>query len=166
MTIKDKVLICFTVILISINSFGQGFTSKYMIGIWQNSPEIASGWSDNYQFFSDGTFRFNFNQMDCQKRMIYYKGNWIVDKEIIQLTVKEKLIIVGGKMIQSFGSCGSDSTLENGIEKRIVLDKPEIKLIKIKILKKLYSSILATDMEHIKIDSIEFYRIENDPTKY
>jgi hypothetical protein len=161
-----KFLSYFVLILFSINSFGQVPNAKYLIGIWQNSPEMAAGWSDNYQFFDNGIFQFNYNQMDCQKRIVYLKGDWTLDKDIVVLSVKEELIIEGGKYVESIGSCGSDSTLEGGKKKIKKLINPQIKKIKIMVSKKQYSSEMATDLEHIKLGSTDFYKLKNNPNDY
>jgi hypothetical protein len=165
--IKDlKYLSCFVLILFSMNSFGQVPNAKYLIGIWQNSPEMAAGWSDNYQFFDNGTFQFNYNQMDCEKRIVYLKGDWTLDKDIVVLSIKEELIIDGGKLVESIGSCGSDSTLEGGKKKTIKLIKPQIKKIKIMVSKKQYSSEMAVVLEHIRLGLTDFYKLKDDPHDY
>ena len=85
---------------------------------------------------------------------------------MIVLSIKEKLIVDGGILVESIGSCASDSTIEGGKEKIITFLKPETKKIRIIILKKVSSSEKETDLEHIKLDNIDFYKMEFDPGKY
>lgn len=75
---------------------------KKFVGIWQDSPEIASGWSDTYQFFENGNFVYRYNQMVCDNRTLNYAGSWTVSGDKINNTVTEKTIIVGGKLVPSY----------------------------------------------------------------
>ena len=52
-----------------------------LIGVWQDERIVASGWSNTFLFFKDGTFKYFFNQMDCAKRTISYSGTWRVNED-------------------------------------------------------------------------------------
>lgn len=145
-------------------SNGQNLNNSYLIGIWQDMPEIADGWSDNYQFFSDGIFKFNFSQMNCTKRIYYIKGNWSLKNDSIELLIKEKKIVEGGVIIEEGIMC--DSIIENGITKTIVLNLPE-KLV-IRIIRKEQSLLNGCEpkIEHISLNNIDFYKIKEDPYDY
>lgn len=138
---KKSIIIVLLVIGLACNS-----ENAELIGIWQDVPAMASGWSDNYQFFSDGTFKFNYSQMADIKPVIRISGEWEISKNgNLKLLVKEKLV------------------LENDEEKTIKLDKPEEK--------ELIMSAIETDSAHyglrtIKISNIQYWQMTGDPNAY
>jgi hypothetical protein len=135
-----------------------------IVGAWQNYPIMASGWNDAYQFYENGEYRFNYNTMDCQKRVIRHSGTYVTESDsILVLTTTDKLIIEGGKLVEAMGSCASDYEIEGGKEKLVKLDKPEI--LKLKV-----SSItidkLNDDKSKVLIGGIEYWRVDKDPKVY
>lgn len=142
------------------------FTPKTidLTGIWQSAPMLASGWTDTYQIFCDGTFTFNYNQMLCDKRVISYNGDWNVYKKgTLMLTIKQKEIIEGGKLVPASGSCASVYEIEGGEVTKVTLDTSEIKTIKFtdyKIDKK------NNRLESIKIDGVQYWKMNKDPNAY
>jgi hypothetical protein len=108
--------------LISISIYSQ--SQKDYVGTWQSSAVLGSGWSDSYLFFEDGTFKFFYSQMDCSKREVSFSGNWLAGADEIQLIITNSVMLEGGEMVVSTGSCGSDSTLINAVEKIITYDPP------------------------------------------
>ncbi|MBN1639558.1 MAG: hypothetical protein JW866_11355 [Ignavibacteriales bacterium] len=134
-----------------------------IVGLWQALPFVASGWDDTYQFFEDGKFTFNYNQMICDKREYSYSGNWEFDSEIIKLTVNERVIHEGGELVPAMGSCASEYEIEGGEIKTIILDEPEIIQVRV--------SDYGIDeenmeMQTIKFDNIQFWKIGSNPDIY
>jgi len=64
-----------------------------LVGVWQDNRYLASGWSDVYIFFPDGTFRFHYNQMNCTKRKLSYGGKWKLSGNHVQLTVTDEELL-------------------------------------------------------------------------
>jgi hypothetical protein len=56
-----------------------------LIGIWQVSPVMASGWEDSLQFFPNGFVIHRYNQMDCAKREILRAGTWSYQNHALTL---------------------------------------------------------------------------------
>jgi hypothetical protein len=98
-----------------------------LVGVWQDAENVGSGYSNSFLFFKDGTYAFFANQMDCSKRVKAYYGTWKVsgEEDAILLTTQSKIIVEGGKMEKSDGSCASDSMLIGGKEKTVKLNPNE-----------------------------------------
>lgn len=53
------------------NIFFHGTDKKMIIGVWQfGCVEVNTGYFDTYQFFENGTFKFNTNENDETRRII------------------------------------------------------------------------------------------------
>ncbi len=126
-----------------------------LTGIWQDYPIMAAGWSDNYQFFPNKTFKFNYNQMDESKTNLSYSGTYEVHDKTITFYVTEKTIIDKKNNIIS-----NTLTPPKVISKKI----SDIREEKIK----LKSSIIEDEIirEVIKINEKKFYKIKYDPSNY
>ncbi len=140
----------------------QTVDSKEFVGIWQDSPEVASGWSDTYQFFDNGEFIYRYNQMVCDKRTLDYSGTWeLTDTDKLKIIVNEKTILEGGKLVPSSESCGSDYEIEGGEEKKVKDSKTyTIKLSAISVDKK------KRDLKTRTFDGKAFWKLEDNPEKY
>ena len=57
--------------------------------------------------------------MDCAKRDVSYSGTWTIKNDELRLTKKEKVIVVGGELQKSNGSCASDFMIVGGSEKKM-----------------------------------------------
>src|SRR5688572_12504300 len=90
-------------------------------GVWQDSPKMASGWSDTFQFFEDGHFVFNHNQMNCEKRELSYSGRWGISQGDLTLQVESRRILEGGHLEEALGSCASEKELVDA-EQRVVAE--------------------------------------------
>lgn len=135
--------------------------SAELIGIWQDSPEIASGYSDHYIFYSNGNFSFNYNQMVCDNRTIRYSGTWTLRRNTLQLTASDKTVIVGGKLVPTgeAGSCASDYYIEGGEKKTIAFqDVQTLQLSDITI------DSVKYDFKRRTFNEKPFWRIEDEPT--
>lgn len=150
--------------LLLIPFWGNSQKGYDLVGIWQNSPVVAAGWSDTYLFYSDGKFVFHYNQMVCDNREVSYCGTWEVKNEgNLILTIKSKTLIVGGSLVKSSGSCASEYEIEGGEEKTIEITNPESLLITL--------SDYTIDTENhsigtILFNGVRFWRISNDPKNY
>ena len=136
-------------------------TSDSIVGVWQDSKIVASGWSNTFLFFKNGEFKFFYNQMDCAKREISFSGRWKVSDDELKLTVTHKIIIKGGTLELSTGSCATDSMIVGGIEKTIKL-KPSEKLIY--SVSGVYTDN-ADDIQRLKIyiDAMPYWKFSDEP---
>ena len=154
----------FLIILAFISSISLSHDKPNLIGIWQNLPFMGSGWGDNFQFFDNGTYKFNFNQMVCDNRTISVLGDWSIEKNgNLKLTVKQDIIIEGGKLIKATGSCASDFEIEGGEIKTISHVPLETKFIK---LTDFIIDKENNNLESLKFDGTQLWRIEKDPQNY
>lgn len=132
-----------------------------LIGIWQNMPVLASGWSENYRFFDDGTFIYSHNQMDCADSIISESGKFKIKNSKLILKYKERELISGGKLVTATGSCGSEFELQGGNVETVQFIQKSVKKI---------SSIMNDDefdyLIFIEIDNQEFWRIDSNPKNY
>jgi hypothetical protein len=167
--IKRTFFAFFVFTCLTIDLFGQS-KSDSLSGVWQDMPYIASGWSNTYQFFSDGTFRFNYNQMDCSKRLISKSGDWtILDTVNLRLSIDNYKIIKGGKLIDSDGSCATEKMIEGG---EIQDSIPANATIEEHTISNIFSIGLldfngdTINMQALGIDSVLFFQINNDPSFY
>ena len=132
-----------------------------LIGVWQDDRIVASGWSNTFLFFKDGTFKFFFNQMDCSKRIVSYSGMWKVNEDELNLKIKQKTIIEGGHLEPSDGSCGTDSMIVDGIEKAVNLETPEEVIYSVS---EIYTEN-QDDIQRIKIyiDAMPYWKFSDNP---
>ncbi len=84
---------------------------KFLIGAWQDSAEVAAGYTNLYQFKEDGSFRFTPNEMICDQRGAGYSGTWELSGQQLKLSVQKEREWVGGKLEPATGSCGSKMEL-------------------------------------------------------
>ena len=126
-----------------------------LVGVWQDSDVLASGWSNSFLFFKDGTYTFFLSQMDCSKRLLSYSGKWKINEDVMMLTIEKRVIVEGGVMIKSTGSCGSDSTLIDGKEKTVKV-RPKEKLEY--AVSKIYTDNSSGDArKYIYIDAMKYW---------
>lgn len=140
------------------------YSQEDITGIWQDSPVMASGWTDNYQIFSDGRFIFNYSQMDCDNRLVSYHGTWEIIGTSIFFTVNEITIISGGKLIKSVGSCGSQFMLVDGMERQLKLENPFVERHDFKI--EFVELEGLGERKALFIDEKMFFRMAADPSDY
>ena len=163
------------VLLVPLASRAQTRQSEIgLVGIWQVSPDIASGWSDNYQFFADGHFVFNSNQMDCAKREISYAGQWRVKGNSLSLYISQRKILEGGRFEQARGSCGSDLVLLGARLK--VIDVTPRKLLTLTLAEarpspgEVYNPITKKvewrNIQHILIGGTDYWKLRDNPNEY
>lgn len=133
-----------------------------LIGIWQAAKAKGAGWSDAYQFFADGTFKFNANQMDCAKREVARDGIWRVSKENLVLQTTQKTIINGGKLVAATGSCASEQELIDGTQVVEKVSHTEDTVLPLKQIRKDDENERLT----IHIGNAQFWKFDDDPRRY
>jgi hypothetical protein len=133
-----------------------------LVGIWQDSPQVAAGWSETYQFFDNGKYIFRYSQMNCTKRLLSYSGTWeLKGKNELVLTMTSQTVLEGGTEMPSSGSC--DFEIQGG----------EVKTIKMGDSQSVELSLSTTERDKMNGDlrkrgfgDRSFWKHEDDPTKY
>ena len=142
------------------------YISKSIVGVWQDTNYMAAGWSDAFQFFSDGRFVFNHTQMDCTKREIRYAGNWKVSKGILILSIMERDTVEGGEIVDDV-ICGS--TIEGGHDVHLPVNPPETVQYALGDLrpdKGVNRFGHSYQFLTININGTQYWRFRDDPKEY
>jgi hypothetical protein len=140
-----------------------------LVGLWQDSELLAAGWSNVYQFFSDGTFRFNHNQMDCAKREVSRSGKWSLLKDkCLLLEITKREVLVGGHYEPATGSCAPDSELVDAKSEVRNISPPLELLLGIGTLQQAKPVDPESDQPKFKmlIGGVGFWKFSDDPKKY
>lgn len=136
--------------------------AQSLVGIWQlNTPEVSSGYLDTYQFFSNGTFRFNSSQYDALRRVITIGGKYKVQKDKLTFSVEYTMEKVGGVFKVGDIASGSDSwSITGGQIKRVPLLKTITQYASIE------AGIKDKEVDVIKINKAKYYKVDNDPENF
>lgn len=136
--------------------------AQSLVGIWQlNTPEVSSGYLDTYQFFSNGTFRFNSSQYNALRRVITIGGKYKVQKDKVTFLVEYTMEKVGGVFKVGDVSSGSDSwSITGGQIKRVPLLKTLTQYASIE------TGIKDKEVDVIKINKAKYYKVDNDPENF
>jgi hypothetical protein len=143
-----------------------------LIGLWQDSPEIASGWSDAYVFFADGRYQFHYSTMDCAKRLVSVSGRWRLTATGLLLTTEDRASLVGGHFETATGSCGTDTDLVDAKLKTRHLQPAVERLVSISPITRVaykhkHDGVGRVSTEQrLMIDAREFWKIDDDPNRY
>ncbi len=139
----------------------QSNTKEKLVGVWQASEAMGSGWSDTYRFFNDSKFIFHTNQMNCAAREISNSGTWKIENNGIVLMIKERVTMVGGKLVPVTGSCGSKYEPEGAKEKTVKNKTPVRKILSL-------GKFGKDDLDRwtVLFGKIRFWRYDTDPKKY
>lgn len=142
-------------------------SERKLIGIWQASPVMAAGWTDNYSFFPDRVFIFRYNQMNCSKRIISEKGTWIIKNNKLVLSKNLKEHIEGGKYVDSVASCASNKMLIDGniITTKINPSKTE-ELDISEITIEYNKNKVGYNMPCITINGAQYWKARDNPEDY
>lgn len=132
-----------------------------LVGVWQDARIVASGWTNTFLFFNDGSFKYFYNQMDCSKRVVSYSGKWNVIEDELDLTIENKTVIEGGHLELSDGSCATDSMIVGGAEKVVTLETPEEVIYSV-------SEVYADNQDDISrikiyIDAMPYWKFSDNP---
>jgi hypothetical protein len=161
----------FSIIIIWSGLFSQTVepNPQRLVGLWQDYDNIASGWTDTYQFFPNGNFIFRYNQMDCDRRNISFSGRWyLLENRMLELDIFQREIMIGGHLEQSFGSCGTDSALV-GAKLQVQKLSPAMELkLGLEIIETVLSGRPDSGKERkrMKIGGKYFFKMKDDPNKY
>ncbi|MCB1025639.1 MAG: hypothetical protein KDB79_14680 [Acidobacteria bacterium] len=153
------ILLCCAGIFAQGENFDKSVREE-LVGVWQNAPSVGSGMSDNFQFFADGTYKFNYNEMDAAKRLLSHSGKWDVKEGKLILKIETVELLIGGKLIEAGGSAASLMEVEGGqvITKRI--SPTEIVSLSLE-------SFVKEDLHNTtKIDDVKYWKMSSDPKTF
>ncbi len=130
-----------------------------IIGVWQfDSKEVNAGFFDSYQFFANGTFKFNTNQNDATRRIISIGGTYeLINNHLILKTTYTKEV-QGGYLVRSETAGGSGWEISGGKIITINYKTPKSSFITVGICK--------SEKECILLDSRKYYQVEQDPKNF
>jgi hypothetical protein len=96
-----------------------------LTGVWQDFPDVASGWGNAFQFYEDGRFTFHYSQMDCAKRIVSVSGHWTASDTLLFLIVDKRQALQGGSFETAMGSCATEWDLEDAQDTTIAMSLPD-----------------------------------------
>jgi hypothetical protein len=103
-----------------------------LVGYWHAAPGIPAGWAERYIFYPNYTFYYGTSTMDGTDRTRSISGTWFVREGTLCLEITSKSVIIGGKLVPSTGSIGTDNQIEGGEVTIIDLsEEPEIQEIEL-----------------------------------
>jgi hypothetical protein len=131
-----------------------------LTGIWQDNEVVAAGWSNTFLFFSDGTVKFFYNQMDMRKREVSFYGSWKVSGDVLSIEIRQRQSIEGGRLVENPEGGPGDSMLTGGLNKIKYNNPPENVEMSIS---KIYSDTPYAMGKYIYIDAIKFFLMSTKP---
>lgn len=88
---------------------------KALVGLWQvRTAEVASGFTDIYRFYSDGSFKFGFNQFTEPKRFLELHGHYVLKGHAITFQITERTDWVGGEIVRGGPEADGEWVVEGG----------------------------------------------------
>jgi hypothetical protein len=133
---------------------------KRLVGVWQDAPGMAAGWSNAYQFFDDGRFTFNTSQMNMKERERSRSGTWKLDGGKLLLETTERMVIEGGAPANDGSEFSDEIVGGKEVTKKIAPAKAE----------SLELTPMADDPEtkraRVRIGQTEYWKFEDDPASY
>jgi hypothetical protein len=133
-----------------------------LVGIWQSSPSMGSGWAETYRFFGDGRVIHHISQMDGESRLRAEHGTYRASNGALTLTFTTQTLWIGGKRVPATGSTGTKYELQGVSEKRAALTKPETRRLTLgKIAKHAETGRLS-----VLVGKTRFYKFDDDPKRY
>lgn len=140
-----------------LNIITSEFVNKdFLVGIWQDMPSLGSGWSDRYQFYTSGKYAHISSQMNCQSRNLGEIGNWELEGKTLTLKLKKKITLVGGKLVDSTGSCSSKQMIEDGKEE--VQDISDSQVVVIELREKTEEEVYPS----LKFNNKTYWHFNNE----
>ncbi len=132
-----------------------------IIGVWQASPSVGSGYDDKYHFFQDKSFRFDYNQYNGEERDISLYGKWRLEDSKLHITIYRKKTKIGGEFIKATPPSAPGYRLVNS---EIVVKDLERELEIIyplgEVIENFHSPLYMT------IGNVEYWKLTNDPNSY
>jgi hypothetical protein len=127
-----------------------------IIGVWQfGCAEVNTGYFDTYQFFENGTFKFNTNQNDGTRRIISIGGTYTFKKKCLLLNTTFIKEIQGGYLVRSETAGGSGWEIFGGNLITTYFQSPKADSITV--------GLCEYEKGCILLDSRKYYFIEEDP---
>lgn len=135
-----------------------------LIGIWQEIPDMAEGWAENYRFFKNGKYRREFNTMDDTKRDLWEAGKWNAQERALYIEIFSKETIEGGELKYfPVSENGPEHHEYLGGVRRIIILNPPIK--KSRSLSKIELDP-RTGKNIIRIENKKYWKMQNDANDY
>ncbi|MCS6846891.1 MAG: hypothetical protein RMN52_04155 [Anaerolineae bacterium] len=147
-------------------------SASALVGIWQASPSMGSGWNDTYRFWKDGRFRFHTSQMNCSAREIGYAGSWQIEGQQLILYIVERSVIEGGTLAPAGPACATQYEIVGGnlaVQSLYVPEKKTLALSEIKMddfgydLKR--PTVFIADQQYWQFDTDPEAYPESSPTR-
>ena len=73
-------------------------TEEILVGVWQNQYGVAAGLTGHYNFFPDGKFRYDYNEMDGVKKYLHTFGKWKLEENRLTLNYEKRTCVIGGEI--------------------------------------------------------------------
>jgi len=98
--IKFKYVVLIVLLSNALHATAQKSKRNKLVGIWQVGSAMAGdAMHSNYRFFSDGTFKYTFNQYDDRGRIMAAKGNYKLKADTLYLIIKTRTERIGGDLV-------------------------------------------------------------------
>jgi len=135
---------------------------KDIIGVWQDSPSVGSGFGNKYHFLENSTFIFDVSDYDTEGRIIYKLGTWKIEKGLLYMYINTKYYRKGGFFEENtVSSLTGYSLIDFEIVKN---DLKELEIIIYPIDENDYDN---GDLRISKsFGGIDYYRLSKDPNIY
>ncbi len=125
-----------------------------LVGIWQASGGMASGWADRYNFYSDGKFHFYPNQMSCQIEEKEELGTWEIKDDNLTLTTTSEIVI-------------SNKCDQNGFTKEVGRKNNILKQPWVRTRYYLFFGTLKNDSyPSMLFEGTQYWKFSSDPSSY
>lgn len=138
------------------------FSHQTYVGLWQDSPLVASGYGHTYSFFSNGAVVERTNEMDGQRRLISQVGEWSIENGFMYIRHTHRIYLYGGELVKSSGSIASPKMLVNAeikFEKHMDYRRVSIGPIDTR-------EEFGMTMNSFEMDGLRWYRVGPEPTYY
>lgn len=103
-------------IALSLEKIDTSQLKSGLIGVWQDMPFLAAGWSNRYHFYPDGSYSYVASLMNCERRDKQVDGIWRIENGMLVLEEKLMLYKDGGEIVDDV-MCGKTV---KGYEEKII----------------------------------------------
>lgn len=138
----------------------KGSVEDELIGIWHAGASIGAGYSDLFYFYPSNEFNFAYAQGDETKRVIDISGNWGISEGQLILSITQKTVVEGGKLVDASPSATSKFRIDNGTIVKRVLNTPEIERY---VLGEIEQATDSPYEKKIVINTIPYWKVSEDP---
>ena len=141
---------------------GLSTSEKKLIGIWNDSPVLAAGWGNTWQFFPNGKVLFRYNTMDCDERNILKLGTWKIEGGSLTVSINMLGHLRGGEMVEATGSCASKQEIIHALPTLQEMDETET--LTFTAVEPVFNTEFERDL--IKLDGKRYWKLNVDPWDY